>query len=366
MVSVVCLVDFHYETRQHLMIAEGLLECGVKSWFNQPVVSLGKTLAPHTPFKELKQRMADCDYILVPDFEHFGGDPRPVQARPYPENITPPIEIWDYLNDKDLWYKVAYYDMSDGSELDMDILYKVPIYFKRVFIEWVDNGSPFGKFEYHKKNKVYPLPLCVLDAYLKTSNHYTIGWKWRPIDIGYYFNKEVIKAHGLHYTRRAHVWFRLAQEDWSNHAIHIGIPAWYTGMGWNDPVALSPKDARQDFIDYIKLMASTKIVFDALPTRYTQTHRPWEAIASGAVCFFDKVIEEILPNPFEHGKHCFFYDATDVVSIKEAISTAKSSLDNKSKELETIARKGYDHAIKYHRSVNRVDYMLSKIKEVCG
>lgn len=116
------------------------------------------------------------------------------------------------------------------------------------------------------------------------------------------------------------------------------------------------------WVEYMQDLWRTKILFSAFPDAWDGDSRTWEAMASQALCFLDRTY---IPTDhyFEHGRHCFFFDAADKASIRDAIQLAKQYLRPEKKgERERIAREGYTHAVRFHRSVHRVDYMLRAIQ----
>jgi len=354
--KIVCLVDLYTDARQPLMIAEGLLQLNKNVVFNQDIWSLGEKLAEQEVPKKLKEDLLDCDLIFVPDFEHFGGG----NHRPYHEGVTPSKEIWDFLNEKDLWSKIVVYDIKHEDEYP-DILDKCLAYFKREYLRWEPDGN-FGRFTRRDK-RIRPLNLSIVSAYekmFKRVDHTKVR------DIGYFFNPAVLFAHGSHYNRRVNVMIHLHQAMWTGYDVQLTVEGWCSAINSHDPVSFPPKeDADFDywhiFEKYYKLMANTKILIDAMPTRYVAPYRPWEVLASGSLCVLDPEKQEELEHPFEHGKHCLIYDSTSPPSIMEMIDQVKYYSKNDMKR-ERIAKAGLEHAQKYHKSINRVKKILESIK----
>jgi len=117
------------------------------------------------------------------------------------------------------------------------------------------------------------------------------------------------------------------------------------------------------------MLRRTKILFACSGGPYNGfrggDRREAEAVASGALVFMDKsTIIPKMPHPFEHGRHLFFFDMEDTNSIVEALQLAKSYLaKEKTEEREAIAKACWEHACKYHRSKNYVDYAMEIIEK---
>lgn len=110
--------------------------------------------------------------------------------------------------------------------------------------------------------------------------------------------------------------------------------------------------------NYFRHLRDSKIVVTCNPTRWEGDFRLYEAFLSGALVMVDKMyILDWMPNPPIHGKHWVQYDPgdkADFISKLEYYSDP-ANID----EAEAIAHAGYEHVLKYHMTVNRVDYLLN-------
>lgn len=71
-----------------------------------------------------------------------------------------------------------------------------------------------------------------------------------------------------------------------------------------------------------------------------------------------------MPNWFEHGKHCFFFEVNDPASVQEALKTAQHYLFKEhEEERKAMARASYELARDYHRPKNYVKYALDICKQ---
>lgn len=331
MVNIACLFDMG--SRFPLMIAEGLLKHPhVDVFFNKPVYSLGRLLAPAIEPHALLNSLANCNLIFLPNLEHFRQ-----------------IPILQHIDQHKLWYKVVIYDFKDSPQVDKKLLFRCKAYFKRSCCIGLDR-TPLPD---HGK-PIFPLNFSLLDSYIELS---PVAEVERTVDLGYYFDPATISRD----RRRGNVLNCLQEENWSGYATIIGKTTTTGGKGrrgiFDEPID-------NPWNDYLQSLHQTKILFSAFPDPWDGDSRTWEAISSKALCFLDK---SYIPTPhyFEDGRHCFFFDANDKVSIQNAVKLAKLFLFPGRKEArENIARSGYEHALEYHQSVHRIDYMLHAIGDL--
>ena len=114
----------------------------------------------------------------------------------------------------------------------------------------------------------------------------------------------------------------------------------------------------QNMRNYFKLLKRSRIVVTCNPSRWEGDHRTWEAFASGALVFVDRMWTP-LTHPLIDGKHCVFYDLSDsgLTELEERIEYylrhGELAYD--------IARAGHEFTMKYHRTSNRIDEILDVI-----
>ncbi len=113
-----------------------------------------------------------------------------------------------------------------------------------------------------------------------------------------------------------------------------------------------------DMKGYFRLLKRSRIVVTCNPDPWEGDHRTWEAFASGAMVFIDRMFTPI-PHPLIDGKHCIFYDISGpgLESLKKKV---RYYLDNPSKA-EVIAKEGHEFTMKYHRTSSRIDEILEVI-----
>ena len=105
--------------------------------------------------------------------------------------------------------------------------------------------------------------------------------------------------------------------------------------------------------NYFESMYNAEIVVTANPANWEGDFRLWEALASGALVFVDKISTPV-PHPLLHEKNVIFYSTHNK---SDFLTKLHYYLSNR-KPREKIATDGYVHALRYHRTVNMVDYVL--------
>lgn len=113
-----------------------------------------------------------------------------------------------------------------------------------------------------------------------------------------------------------------------------------------------------NMMKYFKLMRRSKIVVNCSPSNWEGDVRIWEAFASGALVFSNKLYTP-MPHPFINGKHCVFYELPSP-SLGELREKILYFLEHTS-EAKAIAKAGFDFAMKHHRVANRIDEILEVI-----
>jgi len=110
---------------------------------------------------------------------------------------------------------------------------------------------------------------------------------------------------------------------------------------------------------YFSAMRNAKIVVTANPSHWEGDFRFFEAVAPGALVFVDEMYVPH-PRPFRHGEHLVVFDNSDQA---EFVRLLEYYLEHPA-EARRIARNGLRHALRYHRAVSRMDYVLRSAHEV--
>ena len=104
---------------------------------------------------------------------------------------------------------------------------------------------------------------------------------------------------------------------------------------------------------YFEHMHNAKIIVTVNPAQWEGDFRLWESLASGALVFVDYLF---VPHPFPllNGIHIVYYSNHNKTELWSKLDYYLSH----PQEAQKIAQNGYLHAMKYHRAVNLIDYVL--------
>lgn len=260
---------------------------------------------------ELVKSYAECDYVFL-DFRHINN------RSGYKGNLK---EF-----DKN---KIIVIDYSDRQELfDVNCLH----YFKR---SSVLKGE--GKFKNYSR-EVRPISYCVKNNWLDYDIDYA---EERDIDISVFFRKESERVKGGMNNRELVASF--VDEYFKHKNIHVGI------------VDTDGEAGRINVgKEYVDKMLRSKIVVNCNPDDWEGDYRLFETLSCGSLVLVDKMITPAV-NPFEHRKHLAYYD-----SLEELGSQIEYYLDNDNERKQT-ARNGYEYALKYHKTSDRINEILEVI-----
>lgn len=104
---------------------------------------------------------------------------------------------------------------------------------------------------------------------------------------------------------------------------------------------------------YFEQMQHAQIVVTVNPANWEGDFRLWEALATGALVFVDPLFVP-MPTPLLNEKHLVYYDNNNKTDLWSKLDYYRQNKDLAKK----IALEGYLHAMKYHRTVNMIDYVL--------
>lgn len=241
----------------------------------------------------------------------------------------------DFFDRENLWNRVIFYDYRDTTNFIETIPLKVP-YFKRSLFKGNDRKPV--KFT----RKIKPISHFSLKEYF-------VGEKEKIYDFGCFFdlnNKNIG-------CRRLNLLSSLLKEKLPNSLVGVS-----TGFGNNARISITSSSKNNNFLDFISMQSQCKIIFTAQPELVDGDNRTWEALSSGALVFCENPMIH-LNNPIIQGKHCFFFNANSMDSIKEAIEKANCYIANR-EDREIISKSGVEFVKKYHMGFNRIEEMLSK------
>ncbi len=110
---------------------------------------------------------------------------------------------------------------------------------------------------------------------------------------------------------------------------------------------------------YKQCLYDSKIILHANPDPWEGDSRLWEALASGALVFVDRLHAPI-KNPLTDGEHLIFYDLTD-----EGMETLERKIIhylNDDLERQRIGMQGRAFVLEHHRSVDRVSEIIHELE----
>lgn len=299
-------------------IAQGLLEHpDVDPAFNADVVSFGRTVAPATP--DIEAALLGADLILRCDDQHF--------HRP---------DLDALLDRHDLWGNVVLYDFKDSADIEHHHLSRCRAYVKR---SWL-SGPERAELE-RTSPPIMPLDYAMLDEYLVGDPAAD-----RPVDFACCFEPSPQLGE-----RRGRL--LRAVEASGDDVVRV------TGVSADGRVArqaIFAEGRENPLLEYLDILAQSKIVFTAFPDFQDGDSRTWEAFGSGALVVMDTTGIPS-PNPPVHGQHCVVYDATDPHSVEYALAMARYLLHD-DEERRRVAANGQAHVLAHHRWVHRIGQIL--------
>lgn len=106
--------------------------------------------------------------------------------------------------------------------------------------------------------------------------------------------------------------------------------------------------------DYYKIMLDSKIVVNCNPDMWEGDYRLFEALSCAPLVMSDPMITPII-NPLINEKHIVYYDSLEMLKSKIIYYL------NNISELEKISKSGYEYAMMYHKTSDRIDEILKII-----
>lgn len=100
-------------------------------------------------------------------------------------------------------------------------------------------------------------------------------------------------------------------------------------------------------------MFNAQIIVTVNPANWEGDFRLWEALGTGALIFVDPVFVPH-PYPLQDKVHVVYFSNNDKDDLWQKLDYYRAHPI----EARKIAIQGYLHAMKYHRTVNMIDYIL--------
>jgi hypothetical protein len=180
----------------------------------------------------------------------------------------------------------------------------------------------------------HPLPYCVLDEFVVEEE------LERDIDLGCYLRPN---------QERREIALHLLEQ--------IKIPSLRTHIG-----PISEGERREFDNAYLHALRRSTIVVTLGPDWTEGDSRTWEALANGALVMQPPMLTPVA-HPFVEGEHIVYFDGEDLGKPAKQLAFLDVVLDQLSRpdDAARIGAAGREHALRYHRPVNRVDAILSVV-----
>jgi hypothetical protein len=260
------------------------------------------------------------------------------------------------FNDLNLWDKIIIYDIKDNQilfdpvtgEVSNEWVSKPLMYIKR---SWEEYYLPVNR------EKMIPLDFAVLDAYLDV------------LPINYYDRRDLSITNTLIQGKRPGcprdiITEKIKSFNWPIINDDITQLTLFYSIGWQSSwrhvgyrAELSPAAPLINWwYVYMHMLSRTKILFTGASHSAMGDTRTWEAFSRGPLVFVDH-ISIPQPNPMIAGEHYIKIDINDTDKmIQQTLELLKDET-----ERARIAKAGHEHAIKYHSSKARVDYVMEEV-----
>jgi hypothetical protein len=202
------------------------------------------------------------------------------------------------------------------------------VYFKRSFVR--RNDGKFQGYPHLSRFDTFPMVYAIAEAYLPHT-----FWHKREIDI-------LCTLRGSKQMAT-----RLRVQNWiAEYGKEREIKKVISGqLDSSQRTVISRK--------YFDNMFNSRIIVTVNPMEWEGDFRLWEAMGSGALVFVDPLF---VPHPFPliDKEHVIYFNNRNRSELFEKLDYYRSHPD----EARRIALNGYFHAMKYHRTVNLIDYVL--------
>jgi hypothetical protein len=202
------------------------------------------------------------------------------------------------------------------------------LYFKRSFVRRLD--GKFQGFAHLHQYDLYPLVYPIAEHYI---------------------------PHFLNLNREIDILCTLRGSK--QMTTRLRVQTWVAEYGQERqiPNMISSQVDKKDRVgvshEYFEKMYNARIIVTVNPSNWEGDFRLWESMVSGALVFVDPVM---VPHqfPLVHGEHVIYFSNNNRTDLFVKLDYYRSHPD----EARRIATNGYFHAMKYHRTVNLIDYFL--------
>jgi hypothetical protein len=281
------------------------------------------------PQVRLVDRPERADYLIFCQNHLVDHNPFHVRFRPIKDQYKENTIMLDYGDDPGMIF-----DADD---------FRWRLYFKR---SCVDREN--GRVMTTRGLAVRPTAYCVVnDMCEPPAGHHGDGT--RGLDVSCLFDDSVIETPHFRLARGRLLKFakRLA-------ATHRRLSMQIGTVSECGPVGRSGIDPR-----YKQCLYDSKIILHANPDPWEGDSRLWEALASGALVFVDRLHAPI-KNPLIDGEHLIFYDLTDEgmeILERKIIHHLDHDLERR-----RIGAQGRAFVLAHHRSVDRISEIIQQLE----
>lgn len=251
------------------------------------------------------------------------------------------------IENNDLWNRVIIFDMNeDSAYFNERYMRKCLLYIKCSYSNRI-----------HKINNAVPLDWGILQVYLDV------------VPRGMYPEKDTAiictLQQGYRGCPRDIIIDAIKTADWREKGKLNTVTLAYTSgsvisyaskLYCRDFSPKHPDNMPNWWYIYMHLMNRSKIIVSGSSHSRIGDHRIWEAFSSGNLFCVD-AIQIPMPNPMIAGIHYIKFDLGD---IPKTLSILKELLKD-DVERKRIASAGFNHAIIYHSSKARVEYVMGEI-----
>lgn len=327
--DIVHLFNHIQGSRYHMMMNQGLIqEPRVERLTTlQSAISLGQTVHIAHDRETVMDRLKGADLIFMPSKSKF-HDP----------------QVNGILEAGRLWKRVVMYDFDDWPMVDAPDVRQVLLYVKRT--PGTHGLTPEGTLQ---------LSYAMLDEYTLAD-----ASQERDIDVLCLFHTDLLKGNNPNEDSRRNMlrqilaWHESGGDDLN---IQVGMQTTRAGRR----VIFDPPEDNP-FLEYLNLLARSKIVVTPVPDHGGGDNRLWEAFGSGALVMSNLVKRESHLG-FKPGQHYFDIDPLNPHELKRVPEIIKHLLITE-EDWAAVVSAGQQFATINHRAVNRVAKILDTVERI--
>lgn len=249
--------------------------------------------------------------------------------------------------------KYIFLDFRDINKLTVIFLRKHRLFRKTIIIDFRDNPNEIFNLpvlKYFKRSvvnknklkfvnynkKIIPISYCVKQEIINSPKFDNIDYENRNIDLSIFFKINNKKENRMNVTK-------FIKNNFKDLKKHVGV------IGENGKVG---RNTIQD--KYYDKMLNSKIIVTCNPHNWEGDYRLFEALATGALVFVDKMLTP-KKNKFINGEHLIYYDMKNLNELKDKILYY---LENETERIR-IAKNGNEFVKKFHKPSDRINEIIS-------